>query len=123
MRAHMEFNDNLYNAAVIGENPEAAFIVEGKHLHAVDDQIALIKKDKHDPKLTVPLMRDAWKVLLKYAEGRVPKHFIEDVVSLRPKEEDQLIEKIAHLYSHLPHHARNELSSLIHHKQAAAKKS
>lgn len=118
----MEFNDQLYNAAVVGENPEAVFIVEGKHLHAVDERIAHQKKEQSKPELIVPLLNEAWKYLLKYAEGRVPAHQVENVVSLKSKEEEQLIEKIAHLYSHLPHHARNELSSLIHHKQTAAKK-
>jgi hypothetical protein len=119
----MEFNENLYNAAVVGENPEAAFIVEGKRLHAVEEEIANLKKEKSDPKLIVPLMRDAWKALLKFAEGKVPSHLIENVVSLKPKEQDQLVEKIKNLYFHLPHHARNELSSLIHHKQTTGKKS
>lgn len=117
----MEFNGNLYNAAVIGENPEAAFIVEGQHLHAVEKHIAEKKKEKSNPKLVLPLMRDALKALVKFAEGKVSTTFTE-MISLKPNEQDQIVEKIEHIYKHLPHHDRNELSSLIHHKQALTKR-
>lgn len=118
----MNSTDNLYNAAVIGENAEMAFIVEGKHLHAVEKHVADLKKDKSNPKVVVPLIRDALKALMVYAEGKVPPSFIKDTdlktVSLKPNEQEQLIEKIFNIYTHLHHQDRNYLSSLIHHKAA-----
>lgn len=117
----MENNDNLFNAAEIGENPETAFIVDGKHLHAVEQRIADQKQDKGDPKQVLPLIRDALKALIQYAEGKVESHFLEidwKMIQGKPDEQAQLIHKVYNIYSHLPHHDRNQLSSLIHHKQA-----
>ena len=111
----MGCNDALYNAVVVAENPEAAFIVEGKHLHAVEKQVALFKKDKSDPKLVLPLMRDALTALLKFASGKLSASYNE-MISMKPNEHDQLVEKMNHIYLHLHHNDRNELSSLIHHK-------
>ncbi len=118
----MNSSDDLYNAAVIGENgnnPDVTFIAEGKRLHAVEEHIAKLKKDKADPKLVLPLMRNAYKVILDFARRTMPETFDEielKEISLKPEEKDQLIEKIQHIYQHLHHRDRNELSSLIHHK-------
>lgn len=114
----MDLNGKLFNAVVIAENPDAAFIAEGNRLHAVEQHVADLKKDKSDPKIVLPLMRDALTALNQFAEGKVPQHFIE-MVSLKSKERDQLIEKIESIYAHLSHHDRNELSTLIHHKKAS----
>jgi hypothetical protein len=114
----METNDNLFNAAEIGENPDTEFVVEGKHLHAVDAKVAHERKDKSDPKIVLPLIREALKALIKYAQGKVEAHFLDvDLKQFdgKPDEEAQLRHKIEHIFSHLHHHDRNELSSLIHH--------
>lgn len=121
----MKENVNLYNAAIIGENSELGFIVDGSRLHAVELHVASLKKEKSDPELVLPLMRDALKALIKFAYGKVPTHVTEidlKEISLKPNEHDQLIEKILHIFKHLSHQERNELSSLIHHKQGTAKK-
>lgn len=121
----MEKNENLFNAAEVGENPETAFIVEGKRLHAVEQSIADQKKDKSDPKLVLPLMREALKTLIQYSEGKVESHFLEvdwKMIQGKSDEQKQLVHKIYNIYSHLPHHDRNELSSLIHHKHANSKR-
>lgn len=118
----MEFDQDLYNAAVIGENATAAFIVEGNHLHAVEVHIAELQKEKSNPKLVLPLMRKALKALQKFADRRGTRPAAnEDLksVSLKPNELEQLVDKITHAYNQLPHQDRNELSSLIHHKQMA----
>jgi hypothetical protein len=117
----MKFDQNLFNAAVIGENPDEAFIAEGKQLHAVEQHVAELKKEKSDPKVVLPLMREALKALLTFAEGKVPAAYTDQstkAISLKPSEHEQLVEKILTLYTHLPHHDRNELSSLIHHKSS-----
>lgn len=118
----MKNNKNLFNAAVIGENPETAFLVEGDHLRAVEKSIADLKKDKKsDPKNILPLMRNALKELIIFAEGKVEKHFLEidwKTLTDQPNEQSRLVSIIHNIYSHLPHHEHNELSSLIHHKQA-----
>src|SRR5262249_11728968 len=117
----MENNQNLFNAAEVGENPDTAFIVEGGRLHAVEQRIGDQKKDKSDPKKVVPLMREALKALIQYAQGKVGAHFLEvdwKMLQDKPDEQSQLVHKIHNICSHLPHHNRNELSSLIHHKQA-----
>lgn len=111
----MDYNKDLYNAAVIGENPESAFLVEDGHLHAVEQHVASLKKDKSNPELVLPLMRNALNALLSYAKGKVSST-TTDMISLKPNEQNQLIEKIFAIYTHLPHHDRNELSSMIHHK-------
>lgn len=121
----MENHDHLFNAAEVGENPETAFIVEGKHLHAVEHSIAAQKKERSDPKLVLPLMRDALKALIQYAQGKVEAHFLDvdwKMIQGKSDEQAQLIHKIQNIYSHLPHHERNELSSLIHHKQTGSRK-
>jgi hypothetical protein len=111
---------DLYNATVVGENPESIFLAEDDHLHAVEEHIAEQKKEKCQPELVLPLMRKALIALEKFAKEKVPTQF-KDVdikaISLKEDEKDQLIEKIKNIYSLLPHHVRNELSSLIHHKQ------
>lgn len=117
----MKNNENLFNAAEVGENSETAFIVEGKRLHAVEQSIAEQKKDQSDPGKVLPLMREALKALIQYAQDKVEPHFLEvDWKKIRGEadEQAQLVHKIFNIYSHLPHHNRNELSSLIHHKQA-----
>ena len=117
----MAFNQNLFNAAVIGENPQAAFIADGKRLHAVEQHIADLKKDQSKLEIILPLMRDALNALLEFSKEKLPRSFTEfdqKSISLQPNEKDQLIEKIVNIYTHLHHHDRNELSSLIHHKAA-----
>ena len=119
----MEFDKNLYNAAVIGENgdmPDVAFIVEGNRLHAVEQRIADQKKEKSKSELVLPLMREALKALLKFAQRNAYEPSTDrglKEISLKPNEQDQLIEKIKELYWHLSHKDRNQLCSLIHHPQ------
>lgn len=118
----MENNIPLFNAAVIGENPNTAFIIEGKRLHAVEQSVANLEKGKSDPKLILPLIRDALKALIKFAEGKVEGHFLEcdwQSISGKPNEQIVLVKSIHEIYSHLPHVERNNLSSLIHHKQSS----
>ena len=115
-------NENLLNAAVVGENPDTAFLVEGNRLHAVEKSIADQKKDKSDPKKVIPLLRNALKAIIAYASGKVEGHFLEvdwKALTDKPNEQSQLMTKIHNIYSHLPHHDHNELCSLIHHKQTA----
>ena len=122
----MENNINLFNAAVIGENSESAFIVDGNHLHAVEKSVADQKKDKSNPKQVMPMMREALKALIKFAEGKVKEHFLDfdwKAISDKSNEEEQIVAKIHTIYSHLPHHDRIDLSSLIHHKQSTSRKS
>jgi len=121
----MKNNENLFNAAEIGENPDTAFIVEENHLHAVEQSVADQKKDQSDSKKVLPLMREALKALIQYASGKVESHFLEvdwKMLQGKPDEQEQLVHKIHNIYSHLPHHDRNELSTLIHHKQANPRK-
>jgi hypothetical protein len=121
----MENQDSLFNAAEVGENPDTAFLVEGKRLHAVEQSVADQKKDKSDPTLVLPLMREALKALIQFSQGNVESHFLEidwKMMQGKPDEQAQLIHKIHNIYTHLPHHDRNELSSLIHHKQAVSRK-
>lgn len=111
----MAFNGNLFNAIVVGENPDATFIAENGKLHAVEQHVAELKKEQSADKAVLPLLREAFNALVKFGEGRVPPHFLE-VISLKAQEREQLIEKIEAIYQHLSHHDRQELSSLIHHK-------
>lgn len=111
----MANNDGLYNAAVVAENPDAAFIVENGRLHAVEKRVAALKKDQSDPKNVLPLMRNALQALLQFASGKLSASYNE-LISMKPNEQDQLIEKINHIYLHLHHNDRNKLSSMIHHK-------
>lgn len=118
----MENNNQLFNAAVVGENSESAFIIEGNRLHAVEKSIADQKRDKSDPKKVIPLLRDALNGIIAFAKGKVEEHFIEvDLKMMEGKSNEQalLVSKIVHIFSHLPHNERNELSSLIHHKQVS----
>jgi hypothetical protein len=117
----MEMNDNIFNAAEIGENPATEFIAEGKRLHAVEARVAHEQKDKSDPKIVLPLIREALIALIQYAQGKVESHFLDvDLKQFdgKPDEEVQLRGKIEHIFSHLHHHDRNELSSLIHHRKS-----
>lgn len=121
----MANNIHLCNAAIIGENPETAFIAEGDHLHAVELRVAEQKKDQSDPEVVIPLMKNALKALINYCEGKVEPHFLEvdwSALSDESDEQLELIRKIHNIYAHLPHHDRNELSSLIHHKQVSSKR-
>lgn len=118
----MENNKGLFNAAVIGENPNTSFIVEGKYLHAVEPSVAALEKGKADPKQVLPLIRDALKALIKFAEGKVEEHFLEidwKAIAGKPNEQIVLIKSIHEIFSHLPHVERNNLSSMIHHKQSS----
>ena len=111
---------NLFNAVVIGENPEAAFFVEGNKLHAVDERVAALKKEKSSPDRLLPLVRSALKTLLKKAQGKIAPHILDmDLRALEghPNELAELTVRIETIYSHLPHHERNQLSSLVHHAQ------
>jgi hypothetical protein len=117
----MKNNHNLCNAAEVGENPETAFIAENSHLHAVEQSVADQKKDKSDPKKILPLIREALKALIQYAQGKVESHFLEidwKQIEGKADEQAQLVHKIHNIYSHLHHHDRNELSTLVHHRQA-----
>lgn len=119
-------NHDLYNAAEIGENPDTAFVVEQNHLHAVEQRVADQQKDKSDPQLILPLMRKAFKALIQYAQGKVESHFLEfdeKAIEGKSDEQAQLMHRIYNIYSHLSHHDRSELSSLVHHKQASPRKS
>lgn len=111
-------NEDLFNAAMIAENPEEGFICMGHRLHAVEPHIAEMKKEESDPKVCLPLMRQALTALVDYATGKVPDALVDEKsVSLKANERAQLIDKIVHIYTHLSHHDRLALSSLIHHKQ------
>lgn len=117
----MDNNDHLFNAAVVGENPDTAFIVEGNRLHAVEKSVAERKKESSEPKKVLPLLRNALKALIAYSEGKVEGHFLDidwTAYENKPNEQSQLIWKINQIYGHLPHHDHNELCSMIHHKQA-----
>lgn len=117
----MANNDNLFNAAIVGENPDTAFLVEGNRLHAVEKSIADLRKDKSSPQLVIPMIRNALKALIVFAAGKVENHFLEvDWKAFTDKSNEQalLVLKIGQIYSHLPHHDHNELSSMIHHKAA-----
>lgn len=114
----MENNIALFNAAVIGENPESAFIIDDNHLHAVDSRVAQEQKEKNNPKKILTSMRDALKALIHYSSGIVESHFLEiDWKRLEEgkNEEAEIRHLILNIYTHLPHHLRNELSTLIHH--------
>jgi hypothetical protein len=120
----MPFDANLYNAAVIGENggmPGVAFIVEDGRLHAVEQRIADQKKEKAKSELILPLMREALKALVTFSKRNAydpSSDRGQKEISLKPNEQDQLIEKIQAIYVHLSHEDRSQLSSLIHHKAA-----
>jgi hypothetical protein len=70
-------------------------------------------------------MRDALKALIQFAQGKVESHFLEvdwKMIQGKPDERALLVHKIYTIYSHLPHHDRNELSSRIHHKQVNSRR-
>jgi hypothetical protein len=117
---------NLFNAAVIGENPEASFIVEqDNQLHAVEQHVADLKKAQSDPKKLIPLMREALKVLIPFATGKVPAHFLDidwESFTKLANEEELLIHHITNIYTHLPHQDRMSLSRLIHHAHIISRK-
>lgn len=111
---------SLFNAVVIGENPESAFFIEGDKLHAIDDKVAALKREKSSSERLLPLMRDALKSLIKVAKGKVAPHLIDlDIKNLEghPNEQSELSVRIETIYRQLPHQERNKLSSLIHHAQ------
>lgn len=116
----MENNVNLFNATVIGENPETALIIlEGNRLHAVEQSVANLKQDESDPEKLLILTRDALKALIAFAQGKIEAHFLEvdwDDLSSQEDEQARLISKTHDIFFHLPHHFRNELSALVHHK-------
>lgn len=121
----MENNDNLFNAAMIGENSSMSFILEGKRLHAVEHSIAEQKLDKSNPKLITPFFRDALKALIQFASGKVESHFLEidwKLIQGKGDEHTKIAHFIHNIYTHLPHHDRNELSTLIHHKQTGSRR-
>lgn len=117
----MATNIHLFNAAVIGENPETAFILKGDHLHAVEQSVADQIKDKNESNKVLSSIREALKALISYSQGKVEAHFLEigkNSFSNQKDEQTHLIHQIRNIYTHLPHHNRNDLSSLIHHKQS-----
>lgn len=120
----MQKDIHLFNATVVGENPESAFIVlEGNRLHAVELAVADLKKDQSNPKIILPLMREGLNSLVQFAQGKVPPHFTEiqwEEMKGQSDEQARLVHAILNIYSHLPHHDRMHLSSLIHHRQQTA---
>ncbi len=115
----MKFDIRLYNATVVGENPGGTFMADGNKLHAIEEHVAQLKKEACSPETVNPLLREALKGLIEYSNGKSHSESSNidlNQISLKPTEKDQLIEKIVHMYSHLSHHNRMELSTLIHHK-------
>lgn len=113
---------NLFNAAIVGENSGDAFLVEGSQLHAVDERVAALKKDKSNPKVVLPVIRDALKALINFAEGKLAPHYTDmnwKAISGQSEELEELIAKIRLIYFHLPHTERHRLSSIIHNSQLA----
>ena len=118
----MENNNNLFNAVVIAENPDSAFIIMGNRLHAVDKRVAEQQKEKSKPEIVLPLILEALKAFVKFADGKVKPHLIEEgknALTELATQQEELIGKIEQIYIHLSHHDRNQLSSLIHHSQTA----
>jgi hypothetical protein len=113
-------NIDLFNAAVIGENHEAFFLLEEDgHLHAVEKLIAEHKIDQKQRTKVLEKIKEAKKALHAFARGKIEAHFLNDEPAsyVNEKEErEQIVTQIHNIYYHLPHHFRNELSSLIHHK-------
>lgn len=111
---------NLFNAAVVGENPDSTFIIMDGKLHAIDKRVADLRKNKSDPAQIVKLMTDALKALISFSKDHVEPHFLEvdwNSFNKRPNVQEAIISKINHIYHHLPHCERNKLTSLIHHPQ------
>lgn len=113
----MEKDINLANAAVVAENPDTAFVVEGKRLHAVDERVADLKKENANPDQIISLMQEALQALVEFAQDKVESHFLD--IDQPIQDQPQLIAKIEQIYTHLPHLDRQKLSSLIHHSQIA----
>ena len=116
----MKTNANLFNAAVIGENPTTAYILKGDHLHAVESSVAEERNNGNNAKNIVPLMKKALQALVEFSSGKVEAHFLDidtDDFSDDEDGQDEIVEKIHQIYTHLPHHNRIELSSLIHNRQ------
>lgn len=108
---------HLFNAAVVGENPDSAFVLENYSLHAVEKNVAKLRKEQSREELVIPVMRDALQALIKYSEGKVPPHFLRidwNGMTGNPNEQKELIYSIVQIYIHLPHYERNHLSSLVH---------
>jgi len=115
---------NLGNAAIVGENPDTAFIAKEGKLHAVDKQVAELdsKKKESDPKEVINLMTEGLKALVQFADKKVPQHFLElgqEIDSQTTEDYEELVNKIEQIYTHLPHHDRIALSSMVHHSQKA----
>jgi hypothetical protein len=114
----MENDVNLFNAAVIGENPEEAFVVLDGHLHAVDRRVAALKAEKSDPAKVLPLVRGALKALIEFAGETVEPHFLNVDWNVTSNNQQMLISKLTNIYMHLPRYERNKLVSMIHHAAA-----
>jgi hypothetical protein len=110
-------NVPLYNATVVGENPEASFIIEGERLHALEPRVASLRSDSSTPGHVLSALREALRELVQFSEGKVPPHFVNIDWSSVSDDPASLISKIHQIYYHLPHQDRNHLSSLIHHSQ------
>lgn len=109
---------NLTNAVIVAENPESSFIIENRHLHAVEERVAALKKS--NPNEILQMLRDGLKALIKFSDGKVEHHFLEidwDALSHNKNEKEELIKKIENIYTHLPNHDRIELYSHVHHKE------
>lgn len=116
-------NTNLANAAVMGENPDSGFIVEGKRLHAVERSVAALKNQNNTLGELISIMREALKALIIYADGKVEPHFLEIAQNTLEREGEnpsELMTKLEQIYRHLPHHDRNDLNSMIHHPQKSS---
>lgn len=97
------------------------FLVENGRLHAVDQVIANLRKDKADPKQVLNLLQNALSELISFAKGKIPPHFIEmgeTALSENTNDQSILTSRIEQIFTHLPHHDRIQLSTLIHHAQA-----
>ena len=88
----------------------------GEHIAVLDFSIR-----KHRADL-LQAIREGLQALIHFSRGKVEPHFLEEnTKSFSGEEEEisQVASQIHNIYSHLPHHYRNELSSLIHHKQSS----
>jgi hypothetical protein len=114
----MENDVNLFNASVIGENPEEVFVVMDGRLHAVDRRVATLKAEKSDPAKVLPLVRDALKALIEFAGETVEPHFLNVDWNVVSNNQPMLISKLTNIYMHLPRKERNQLVAMIHHAAA-----
>ena len=77
--------------------------------------VANHRQKQSDPKVVLPVMIDALQALVDFATGKVESHFLDiDFNYLIEADEKVTIDKVIHIYRHLPHSARNELSSCVH---------